>query len=628
MLWRHKRIFLLQSPQLIPLRLLSIQSFSSSSKTTKTNQSPNFYHKAPKFTLTPQFVHSTLSKSPSDLLALLFFLWCAKQNNYFHDRQAFTHMLHVVTRLTHKCKSVKSIIRELKSVGCVIKPQTFLLLLRIYWHGKMDILVFDTFDEMCRFGFKPNTFAHNVIMDVLFRNGQVEGAITVLKRTHLPNFLSFNMAVCSLCKLNDLVRLKDVIRIMFRKGYVPNVGTFDLVFDCFCKAGRLKEAHQVLGLMISFGISVSVNVWSMLINGLCKLRQADKAGLMLVKMIEIGMSPNVVTYTTLFKGLMESQMVDSAKHVLNIMESRGCSHDLVLSNVLIHFFSKSGYLDDALNVFENLLKQNIVPDSFTFCTLLSALSLSKNFSLDIANGLRVEADLVLCNALLSYFIKAGHPSHAVDLYTKIIDKRFTPDNYSLVGRLGGLCDSGKINEAVNWYQEDVMNAPGLDAHVHTVIIDRLMKIGEYNIALKLFRNAIAEKYNLDIISYMVVIRGLLNAKKNEEAYDFYTKIKELGGFPDAYICSFMLSVFCKERNEKIVEQLMIDVNEAGIQVDSHTLIKVFKFLRRKNPSSSVLNRITEILNLRLVNDQETRALLYQANDPLFDSYLKNNQFVR
>ncbi|KAM7273041.1 hypothetical protein ACFE04_027705 [Oxalis oulophora] len=597
MQWRHKRIFLSQSPQLIPLRLYSIHSFSSSSKTTKTNQSPHFYHKTPKFTLTPQFVHSTLSKSPSDLLALVFFLWCAKQNNYFHDHQAFTHMLHVVSRLTHKCQSVNSIIRELKSVGCVIKPQTFLLLLRIYWHGKMDRFVFNTFDEMCRFGFKPNTFARNVRMDVLFRNGKVEDAITFLKRTPLPNFLSFNMAVCSLCKLNDLVRLKDVIRIMFWKGYVPNVGTFDLVFDCFCKAGRLKEAYQVLGLMISFGISVSVNVWSMLINGLCKLRQADKAGFMLVKMIEIGMSPNVVTYTTLFKGLMESQMVDSAKRVLNIMESRGCSHDLVLSNVLIHCFFKSGYLDDALNVFKNLLKQNIVPD------------------------------LVLCNVILNYFIKAGHPSHAVDWYTKIIDKAFTPDKYSLVGRLSGLCDSGKIKEAVYWY---VMTAIGLDAHVHTLIIDRLMKIGEYNIALKLFRSVIAEEYNLDIISYMVVIRGLLNAKRNEEAYYFYTKIKELGEFPDAYICSFMLSVFCKERNEKIVEQLIIDVNEAGIQVDSYTLIKVFKFLRRKNPSS-VLNRITEILNLRLVNDQETRALLYQANDPLFDSYLKNylknNQFV-
>ncbi|CAK7355002.1 unnamed protein product [Dovyalis caffra] len=124
-------------------------------------------------------------------------------------------MVSVVSGLGERYMTVKAIVRELESVGFFVKARTFLLLLRIYWHGGMYSMVFEVLEEMGRFGFKPNAFARNVLMDVLFKIGRVDVGIKVLKGTQLPNFLSLNIGLCNLYKLNDLVNVKNVTRMMY-----------------------------------------------------------------------------------------------------------------------------------------------------------------------------------------------------------------------------------------------------------------------------------------------------------------------------------------------------------------------------------------------------------------------------
>ena len=72
----------------------------------------------------------------------------------------------------------------------------------------------------------------------------------------------------------------------------------------------------------------------------------------------------------------------------------------------------------------------------------------------------------------------------------MLDGGFTLDKCSFVGLLSGLCGAGRIDEAVNVYQGLMKYCPGLDAHIHTIIIDGLTRVGKYHIAMKLFRRAL------------------------------------------------------------------------------------------------------------------------------------------
>ncbi|XP_028785399.1 putative pentatricopeptide repeat-containing protein At1g16830 [Neltuma alba] len=528
MLWRNRWTLLTVSNQIIrPLPSASFHyhswpfpsGVSQNKKISCNNSDPEFPQKG-KQLLNGQIICSTLSSCPSDLISLSFFMWCAQQPNYFHDVAAFDCMVSVVRRLTEQHKTVKGIVLELETVGCIMKAKVFLLLLRIYWHGGMYDMVFEVYEQMISCGFAANTFARNVVMDVLFKIGQTDKALKVLKDTQAPNFLTFNIALLHLSKSNDVDLISHVLKVMLRMQYYPNARSFEILLNCFCKMNRFAEAYQVLGLMISFGIAMSSKVWTILINGFCKQHRLLVASNLLKKMIETDCSPNVVTYTTLFKAFMESKMIADAFGLLDTMVSRGQNPDIILYNVLIDCLSKAGMYQDAIDVFLNLSKQNIAPDSYTLSSLLSTICLSKKFNLlsKLVCGHVVDADLMFCNALLSSFCKAGSPSLAVELYNYMVDRGFSPDKYTFCALLSGLCGARRIVEAINVYRGIVMSCDDVDAHIHTVLIDGLIKIGKYHIAIKMFKNAINEKYPLDSVSYTVGMCGLLKGGRTQELF--------------------------------------------------------------------------------------------------------------
>ena len=61
------------------------------------------------------------------------------------------HLLPAATRLG----TAHALLREIQCPGCPIKPQTFLLLLRLYWRGALYTLVAEVFDQMRHWGFRP-----------------------------------------------------------------------------------------------------------------------------------------------------------------------------------------------------------------------------------------------------------------------------------------------------------------------------------------------------------------------------------------------------------------------------------------------------------------------------------------
>ncbi|CAI0460045.1 unnamed protein product, partial [Linum tenue] len=519
-------------------------------------------------TLTHQIVHSTLLNCSSDLIALSFFIWSAKQPNHFHDRRAFDHMVGVVWRLSTKYH-VKGIVRELENIGIATKAPTFLLLLRVYWCGGMYTMVLEAFKQMCYFGFTPNTFAYNVIVDISFRMGQTPVGMKALKDVPSPNFLSYNIALCHVCKSNDLVHIKDVLCRMVRKGYYPTAQTFETVLNCFCRVGNLGGAFQVLGLMVVLGASLSVMIWTKLIGGFFNLGEPVKAGFLFKKMVETGCSPNVVTYTTLFRGYVESGMVDGAFTVLTAMESGGLAPDLVLCNVLMHSLIKIGREDDAASVFVSMLKWNLVPDSFTMCSLLSTQGSSRNFLLWLkllARFIMLD-DPALYNSLIHCGCYAGYPFLAEWFYEDMVEKGFMPDNYSFAGLLRALCAQGRSDKAVNVYLGLLRTGHDLNAHVHTVIMVCLIQSGDFDRAIKLFREAVVQKYPLDDVSYTVVIRGLFERGRTEEAINLYDKMKSVNLSPNVHTYKVMLHGLSVRRDRERIEKLLEDIVEAKVLLD-------------------------------------------------------------
>ncbi|XP_057425294.1 putative pentatricopeptide repeat-containing protein At1g16830 isoform X2 [Lotus japonicus] len=373
----------------------------------------------------------------------------------------------------------------------------------------------------------------------------------------------------------------------------------------------LLEAYQLLGLMVVLGIQFSVNVWTILIHKHCQLGILDVANKLLQNMLHTGCSPNVVTYTTLIKAYMESNRVTDASNLFNHMRSAGHTPDLVLWNVLIDCHSKAGRHQDALGVFRSLSKQNIQPDPYTLTSWLSMICQSRMFDLLPKPALvfrYIDPDLVFCNALLSYLVKAGHPSDAAEFYDLMIELGFAPDKYSFAVLLSALCAAGKIYEAVKVYRGGVMSSQETDARIHTVIIVELIKAGKYLMAATVFKQAVVRKYPLDNVAYAVGICALLRSGRTPDACTFYDQMKENGLKPNAHTCNMMLFTFYKEKDLQKVNQMLKEMIGSRIELSDRNFLNLCNFPCRSDAYYSTSNLLAEMREMGLLPAKALHAL--------------------
>lgn len=562
--------------------------------------------------LTPQIVQNTLRNCGSDLVALSFFLWCARQPYYFHEKSTFQHMVNVVYNLTSRFGTVKRIVQELEAVGCVTRGQTFLLLMRIYWRGAMYDMVFEAFEEMNNCGYIPSTYVQNIVMDVLFKIEQVDVALKFLNKIRCPNFLSFNIAICNLCRLNEVHHVKVVLSRMLMMGFYLKPETYLLVLSCFCKFTMLAEALQLLGMMIVLGVPVSMNVWGILIDGFCKSGLIEVAVCLLEKMFEIGCTPNIITCTPLIKGLLESRMPGKAFEILGTLESKGCFPDLVLCNVLINCLSKMGWYNMAFKVYADMRDLRLTPDVYTLSSLMSTICLSRQYVLLplLISGLTIQPDLVVCNCFLCFFCKAGYPEGAIEFYNDMIYRGFQPDNYSFTGLLSALCRLGRTREALNVYQGIIQINEDVDAHVHTIMISGLIKSGCFDRAIELVKKAATENFSLDVVSFNVVIEGLLGCGLAEEAYSLFGQMKQMNVAPNIKSYNLILSGFCRNRDVNMVLHVLQEMVYSNISLDDCTFKLVKKLLHN---SVSAFNLFADLRTLGLL-PKDAQMLLVNGLD--------------
>ncbi|MQM18384.1 hypothetical protein Taro_051374 [Colocasia esculenta] len=564
--------------------------------------------------LTPRAVESTLSSCPSDVIALSFFLWCARQPEYFHGPRAFSLMVPVMDRLTERFGSVAAVVRELESVGCPRKAQTFLMLMRIYWRGGMFRLVLEAFDEMVGHNYAPNTFARNIVLDVLFKIGSIRRAFVFFTNTQCPNFLTFNVVISNLCRLKDWLGVRAVLRVMVEKRFSLDVGTFSMVLVCLQNAGRVMEVMQLVGFMIVSGKQLTTSVWTILIDAFCRLDRVEPACELLEKMVESGCSSSIVAYTTVIKRLLESRMTGRAFYLLDFMLSSGYKLDLVLCNILIDFFCKSKRYDDAIDLFLGLQKWNLKPDSYTLSSMMTILCASGKIELfpKLIAELDITIDLVTCNSLMNVLCKCGFPSVAVEFYDDMVDRGFLPDKFTFSGLLNALCKSGRIDDAVRVYHVIIKNGYFVDAHIHTVLIDGLIKGRKPHKAIGLFRRALSENYCLDVVSYTTAINGLLKGGMFKEACALFNEMKQFGCAPNTCTYNVMLRGLFKARKIGAVRKLLVDMAESGVKRDCISFNTMISYLLKFHHIHTALHIFTEMCDSGLQPSRISYLLVFNG----------------
>ncbi|KAJ0090173.1 hypothetical protein Patl1_14199 [Pistacia atlantica] len=212
------------------------------------------------------------------------------------------------------------------------------------------------------------------------------------------------------------------------------------------------------------------------------------------EMRALGLKPNNFTYPFLFISCANLSALNHGALAHSCVFKIGLDGDDHVSHSLITMYARCGELGCARKVFDGILMR----------------------------------DLVSWNSMISGYSKMGYARDAVELFGRMREEGFAPDEITMVSVLGSCGDLGDWGLG-RWVEEFVVeNKMELNSFMGSALIDMYGKCGDLVSARRVF-DVMVKK---DVVTWNAIITGYAQNGFSNEAIMLFNGMKEAGVNPD------------------------------------------------------------------------------------------------
>ncbi|XAR69850.1 hypothetical protein NMG60_11001590 [Bertholletia excelsa] len=390
-------------------------------------------------------------------LALNFFLFTQRNRLCNHTLLSYSTIIHTLSRSRLKSPAlslIQSALRQFPdntSSSTPNAPKIFETLVKTYRECDSAPFVFDLLIKAC------------------LRSNRVDEAIKIARmlrsRDISPTVSTCNSLIRSVARSCGSHASYDLYREVFgfnteiksevcRVKVVPNVHTFNIIMLAFYQDGLIKSVREVWGEMARFDI----------------------------------VEPDAYSYSILMATHCEEGKMEEAVKLWDQMEMKGLKHDVVAYNTMIDGFCTIGEVGRAEDFFRGMGLNGVESSSVTFEHLIngycqngdvdSAILLYKDMC---SAGLRPEGSII--DAIVSRLCSGNRAWQAMEFLTVAVRKyEFAPKikSYELI--IKGLCQEGRIEEALKLQAEMVGRGFGPNLEIYNSFIDAYNQQGNAEMA--------------------------------------------------------------------------------------------------------------------------------------------------
>ncbi|XP_061361319.1 pentatricopeptide repeat-containing protein At5g52850, chloroplastic [Gastrolobium bilobum] len=343
-----------------------------------------------------------------------------------------------------------------------------------------------------------------------------------------PNEFTLSSALRSSSALGEFERGTQIHASVVKLGLELNPVLGTTLIDLYTKCDCTLEAYKLLAF-VKDGDVVS---WTTMISSLVETSRWSEALQVYVKMIEEGIYPNEFTFVKLlgvssFLGLGIGYGKLLHAHLIRF----GVEMNLVLKTAIVDMYSKCRRMEDAIkvsnqtpeydvclwttiisgltqnlqvreavNAFLDMELSGILPNNFTYASLLNASS--SILSLDLGEQIHsqviivgLEDDIYVGNALVDMYMKCSRiTTNAVKAFRGII----SPNVISWTSLIAGFAEHGLEEESFQLFAE--MQASGVQPNSFTLstMLGTCSKLKSLVQTTKLHSHIIKTKADIDI----------------------------------------------------------------------------------------------------------------------------------
>ncbi|KAF3780506.1 Pentatricopeptide repeat-containing protein [Nymphaea thermarum] len=309
-------------------------------------------------------------------------------------------------------------------------------------------------------------------------------------------------------KFGLLVDAQDVFNGMSAKDKV----CWTALIDACSKNGEFSEALRAFRKMNLDGIPADQHVLCSALSACGGLNSLPTGKSLHASVIKYGFESDVVVGNSLIDMYSKSGDVESASLVFSLDSQM---LNVVSCSTLIDGFAENDEIEKAVNIYLNLRRQGIVPNEFTFSSLLKACAgqaaleqgkqlhaqvIKAEFAADpfvstvlidmygksglLESSLQVFHEIqdktdIAYNAIIGVFAHHGYGREAIQHFEKMVSKGMKPNAITFVNLLTACSHAGLVDEGLSYFNSMSMrfNFTPRDEHC-ACVIDLLSRAGK------------------------------------------------------------------------------------------------------------------------------------------------------
>uniref|UniRef100_A0A7N0R8Q7 Pentatricopeptide repeat-containing protein n=1 Tax=Kalanchoe fedtschenkoi TaxID=63787 RepID=A0A7N0R8Q7_KALFE len=354
-------------------------------------------------------------------LALRFFMWAARQENYAHEPQAYNTMIDILSATKYKVKQFRIVCdmldymkRNCHKSSKNVPVEILLMMLRKYAQSHLTHLRKFVKKKSVRVRTQPEINAFNLLIDSLCKCSLVEEADRMFRRVRSqikPDANTYNVLFFGWCRVRNPRRAMAVLEEMIEEGLEPDSFSYNTAIATFCgegmvaeaaelfefmKAngstmscptartyatmiaayvgdGRMEECFKLVGDMTSSGALPDVSTYKEMVEGMCVAGRTMEAYKFLEEMGSKGYPPDIVTYNCFMKILCDNKKSDEALQLYERMIETKCEPSVQTYNMLMSMFFKMGDVEGAFEAWREMDKRGCGRDTESYCVMIEGL---------------------------------------------------------------------------------------------------------------------------------------------------------------------------------------------------------------------------------------------------------------
>lgn len=442
---------------------------------------------------------------------------------------------------------------EMQNSGVLPDNFTFLFLLKACSGKDWLELVRMIHAHVEKCSLYSDIFVPNSLIDAYSKCGLmgIRAAKKVYNAMEERDVVTYNSMISGLMKAGELTEARKVFDEMPERDRV----SWNTILDGYVKAGEMNVAFELFE-KIPLRDVVS---WSTLVSGYVKAGDVETARIIFDKMPV----KNLITWTIIISGYAEMGLAKEAIGLYDQMEGAGLKPDDGAFVSILSASAGSGLLGLGKRVHKSIVKGNYKGSTSVSNALIDMYA--KCGSLRKASNIfdvMVRKDLVSWNVMIHALAMHGHGHKALQFFDRMKREGFTPDKVTFVAVLSACSHAGLVDEGFSYFysmERDYRIVPEIEHYGCT--IDLLGRGGRLKEALSLVHNMPFEP-NVVIWSALLGACRMHNAMEiAEELLNRLVKLEST----DAGSCSMLSNIYAMAGNWGSVANARLQTKKTNSQ---------------------------------------------------------------